>query len=83
MSPTTAELFKAAQALPEAERIELASALWETIEDDGEDGAVELSPEWRAEIAERMRAIDAGEVTLLSEEEVNNRLREKYGPLFD
>jgi putative addiction module component (TIGR02574 family) len=83
MSPVAAELFKAAQSLPNSERIELASALWETIEDAMEDSPIELSPEWRAEIAERMRAIDAGEVQLLTEEEVNNRLRDKYGPLFD
>lgn len=83
MSPSASELFKAAQALPESERLELATALWETIEDYGGEERIELSPEWKAEIAERLRAIDAGEVELLTEEEVNKRLSDKYGPLFD
>ena len=80
MSPSASEIFQAARALPQSERAELATALWETVEDEF---PVELSPGWNAEIAERLRSIDAGEVELLSEEEVNNRLRDKYGPLFD
>jgi len=38
---------------------------------------------WNKEIAERIKAIDAGEVELLTEQEVNNHLRQRYGPLFD
>lgn len=80
MSPTASELLLAAKSLPQSERVELASALWETVEDEYK---VELSPEWKAEIAERIRAIDAGEVQLLTEEEVNDRFRDRYGPLLD
>jgi putative addiction module component (TIGR02574 family) len=80
VAPKLAQLLEEARSLPQDERAELASAIWETVE---EDWQVELSPEWQAEIAERISAIDAGEVELLSEEEVNDRLREKYGPLFD
>jgi hypothetical protein len=58
--------------------------LWDTVEKDWEDDQqIELSPEWREEIARRIREADNGEGQWLSEEEFNNRLREKYGPLFD
>jgi len=83
MSPSASQLLEAARQLPQQERVELASALWDTVEKDWEDDRdVELSPEWREEIARRIREADAGEVQWLSEAEVNNRLQ-KYGPLFD
>lgn len=80
MTQAAEQVLEAAMALSEAERRELASVLWESVE---EDRGPPLSPEWRAEIARRIREIDSGEVQLLSEEEVNARLNEKYGPLFD
>jgi putative addiction module component (TIGR02574 family) len=80
MSQTAEQLLEAAMALPEGERAQLASALWESIDNQGE---VALSLEWQAEIAKRIQAMDAGEVQLLTEEEVNDRLQKKYGPLFD
>lgn len=80
MTQAAEQVLEAAMALSEEERMVLASALWESVEDGRGPG---LSPEWRAEIARRIREIDAGEVQLLSEEEVNERLDKKYGPLFD
>ncbi len=83
MSPATNELFKAAQALPESERIELASALWETLDEEADDPQIELSPEWQAEIRRRIEESDRGEGISLTEEEVEQRLRDRYGPLPD
>jgi putative addiction module component (TIGR02574 family) len=80
MTQTAEQLLEAAMALPEAERMELAAVLWESVE---EGRGPLLSPEWRAEIARRIHEIDSGEVQTLTEEEVNARLNEKYGPLFD
>jgi putative addiction module component (TIGR02574 family) len=80
MTQAAQQVIQAGMALSEAERAEVASALWESIEDERD---LVLSPEWRAEIAKRIREIDSGEVVMLTEEEVNERLREKYGPLFD
>jgi len=80
MSLTAEQVLEAALALPEAERVEVAVRLQESV---GGFADAELAAEWDKEIAERLRAIDAGEVELLSEEDVNNRLRAKYGPLFD
>jgi putative addiction module component (TIGR02574 family) len=80
MTQAAQQILQAAMALSDDERAEVASALWESIE---EGQGPELSPEWQAEIAKRIQEIDSGEVVMLSEEEVNERLREKYGPLFD
>ena len=80
MSPAAEQVLQAAMSLPQGERAEVANCLWESIEGFA---TPEIEAAWRDEIAERIRAVDAGEVELLSEEEVNHRLREKYGPLFD
>jgi hypothetical protein len=80
MSRTAEEVLEAAMTLSEAERAELAARLQESL---GGFETPEIAAGWEKEIAERIRGIDAGEVELLTEEEVNNRLREKYGPLFD
>jgi len=80
MSPTATSILQAAMNLPQGERAEVANLLWESVEGFA---TPEIAAAWEAEITERLRAIDAGEVQLLTEEEVNNRLREKYGALFD
>jgi putative addiction module component (TIGR02574 family) len=80
MSRAAEEVLEAAMALSEEDRAEVAARLEESL---GVFATPEIAAAWQAEIAERIRAIDAGEVELLTEEEVNNRLRAKYGPLFD
>lgn len=80
MTQAAEQVLQAAMALSEEERAEVASVLWESV-DEGSGST--LSPAWKTEIAKRIREIDAGEVKLLSQEEVNDRLREKYGPLLD
>jgi putative addiction module component (TIGR02574 family) len=52
------KIFEQALALPEHERIALIDALADSIV--GDDG---LSPEWKAEIARRIEAIERGEST--------------------
>jgi putative addiction module component (TIGR02574 family) len=78
MSTAANELFDAAMALSPSERVELATRILETVDDDA---PVELSPEWKAEIKRRLDEIDRGEGTWLSEEEVEQRLRTRYGTL--
>lgn len=80
MSQTAEQLLAAAMVLPNSERVALAAALWESVE---EEPACALSPQWRAEILRRKRESDRGEGISLSEEEVEQRLRDRYGPLPD
>lgn len=80
MSRAAEEVLEAAMALSEEERAEVVARLNESL---GGFATPEIAAEWSEEIAERIRAIDADEVELMTEEEVNNRLREKYGSLFD
>jgi putative addiction module component (TIGR02574 family) len=80
MTQAAEQVLQAALALTEQERADVATALWDSVEEEWE---TKLSPEWRAEIARRIREIDSGEAVTLSEEEVNARLNAKYGPLFD
>ena len=82
MSPNTSQLLQAARSLSRAERAELASAIWDTVEDEMEKDVV-LAPEWKAEIRKRIEESDRGDGITLSEEEVEQRLRERYGPLPD
>jgi putative addiction module component (TIGR02574 family) len=79
MSRTAEQVLEAAMKLPEAERAELASVLWESIEAPEQT----LSLEWRAEIRRRIAESDRGEGVSLTEEEVEQRLRDRYGPLPD
>ena len=80
MSRAAKQVLEAAMALSEEERAEVVARLQESL---GGFATPEIADAWEKEIAERIRAIDAGEVELLTEEEVNDRLKEKYGPLFD
>jgi putative addiction module component (TIGR02574 family) len=80
MSQAAEKVLEAAMSLSADERAEVVARLQESL---GGFETPEIAAAWEAEIAERIRAIDAGEVALLTEEDVNDRLREKYGPLFD
>jgi putative addiction module component (TIGR02574 family) len=80
MTQSAQQVIQAGMALSEAERAEVASALWESIEDERD---LVLSPEWRAEIRRRIEESDRGEGISLTEEEVEQRLRDRYGPLPD
>ncbi len=74
MERTAQSLFDEAMGLPEAERADLAGALLRSLEPSEED-VVEAA--WREEIAERIRAYDAGEVEAIPWEVVRTRLRDR------
>jgi putative addiction module component (TIGR02574 family) len=65
------KIFEQALALPEHERIALIDALADSIV--GDDG---LSPEWKAEIARRIEAVERGESHLIPGDEVEARIRQ-------
>lgn len=65
------EILRAALALPEDEREDLAYALLESISDDAKPG---LSYAWLEEIERRVRDADAGLEESIPWEEVKTRL---------
>lgn len=76
MSPAAEQVLQAAMSLPQGERAEVANHLYDSIEGFA---TPEIEEAWRVEIAERIRASDAGEVESIPAEEVYARLKEKYG----
>ena len=76
MSPTSAQVLEAAMALPQGERAEVANCLWESVEGFA---TPEIAAAWEEEIADRIRASDAGEMESIPAEEVYARLKAKYG----
>ena len=60
--------------LSESDRADLAGALLNSLEPDWVD---EIDSAWRKEIAERVRAYDAGEVEGIPWEAVRSRLHER------
>jgi len=65
------KIFEQALALPEPERAALIDALADSLQAVDED----LSPEWEAEIARRIDAVERGESTLIPGDEVEARIR--------
>jgi len=76
MSPIATEVLQAAMGLPQSERAEVANCLWESVEGFA---SPEIAAAWEAEIAERVRASDAGEIKSIPAEEVHARLKAKHG----
>ena len=72
MTSTAKKILDEALALPEDERAALVDALNESLEAPEED----LSPEWKAEIAHRIEAVERGEPRLIPGDEVEARIRE-------
>ena len=80
MSPTANKLFESALGLSEDERAELADRIWRSIDGDTQQ---EVAEAWAAEIKRRIEAADRGEGHWVSQEELDERLEAKYGPLQD
>ena len=80
MTQATAQVFEAAMNLPRSERAELVSALWESVE---LEMSGELPPQWKAEIRQRIENVLRGKATLLTDEEFQQRLHNRYGSLAD
>jgi putative addiction module component (TIGR02574 family) len=77
--PVTVEakkIFEQALALPAPQRAELIDALAESIVSDDDD---DLGPDWQAEIARRIEAVERGESRLIPGDEVEARLRAMLG----
>jgi putative addiction module component (TIGR02574 family) len=70
------KIFEQALALPEQDRAALIDALADSIVDSGDD---DLSPDWKAEIARRIEAVEQGESHLIPGDEVEARIRQALG----
>ena len=75
MTAQAKKIFEEALALPEQDRAALVDALTDSLL------AVEapLGPEWTAEIARRIEAVERGESRLIPGDEVDARVREALG----
>ena len=71
MTAEAKKIFEQALALPEPERAALIDALADSLQAVDED----LSPEWEAEIARRIDAVERGASTLIPGDEVEARIR--------
>ena len=60
-------VLTAAQQLPEAERMRLISALWETVPPESE---AEFTDEWAQEIERRVAQLDSGTATTIPWSEI-------------
>lgn len=72
MNSTAKKLLDEALCLPEEERASLVDALNESLQ----IAKADLSPEWQAEIARRIDAVERGESHLVAGDEVDARVRE-------
>jgi len=77
MSPGTEQVFEAALALPEEERLQLIDALLAALD---QNGTPPLDEAWLAEVRHRSAAFDAGEVTPIPWSEVKERARRGERP---
>ena len=72
MTSAAKKILEEALALPQDEREELVGELSRSFD------PVELSPEWEAEIARRVRQIESGEAVFHDAEQHLKSLRAKY-----
>ena len=71
MTSATKKILEDALALPEEQRATLVAALNESLETTEDD----LTPEWKAEIARRIEAVERGDSRLIPGDEVEARIR--------
>lgn len=71
MTATTKKILDEALALSDDERMDLMAAL----SDSFEPGPAELSPEWKAEIEDRIGQLERGEVEPVEWEQVEAKIR--------
>ncbi|MBI2898396.1 MAG: addiction module protein [Deltaproteobacteria bacterium] len=75
MTSAAKKILEDALALPDEERAALVDALSQSLE----LGEGELSPEWKAEIARRIEAVERGDSSVIPWEEVEGRVRALLG----
>ena len=73
MTSATKKIPEDALALPEEQRATLVAALNESLETTEDD----LTPEWKAEIARRIEAVERGDSRLIPGDEVEARIGKK------
>jgi len=73
MSPSARWLFEEALALPEEARTELLEALIESLDEPADDPD-EVEAAWADEVAQRLRAVEAGSVTPIPWEEARKAI---------
>ncbi|MGB5213370.1 MAG: addiction module protein [Anderseniella sp.] len=71
MTSATKKILEDALALSEEQRATLVAALNESLETTEDD----LTPEWKAEIARRIEAVERGDSLLIPGDEVEARIR--------
>ena len=71
MTDAAKKILEDALALPEEQRATLVAALNESLEAAEDD----LTPQWKAEIARRVEAVERGESRLVPGDEVEARIR--------
>lgn len=75
MTDTARDILEQAKQLSHYERLALVQALCDTFADEPES----LSPEWTAEVAERIAQLERGEVQAVPWSEVESRIRQTLG----
>ena len=81
MRHTYEEVRQIACELPEEQRIQLASSLWESLDHEENDATeAEIDAAWDGEIARRVEEIKAGTAVTFSLKEVEADLRSIIGP---
>lgn len=75
MTAAAKKILEDALALPKPERAALIDALADSLVGEDDD----LTPEWKAEIARRIEAVERGESRLIPGDEVDARIRETLG----
>ncbi|HEY1210261.1 MAG TPA: addiction module protein [Terracidiphilus sp.] len=73
MQHTYEEVRQIAGELPEEQRIQLASSLWESVGADAEGAAI-IEAAWDREIKHRLDEIDSGAVDMVSLEDILARM---------
>jgi putative addiction module component (TIGR02574 family) len=71
VTSATKKILEDALALPEEQRATLVAALNESLETTEDD----LTPQWKAEIARRIEAVERGDSRLIPGDEVEARIR--------
>lgn len=71
MTSATKKILEDALALSEEQRATLVAALNESLETTEDD----LTPEWKAEIARRIEAVERGDSPLIPGDEVESTIR--------
>lgn len=73
--PTPEEILESALKLPKEQRLRLAEQLRESVEDEPQS---QIEATWGDEIADRVEALERGEIETVSAKEVFERIRAKY-----